>query len=99
MKRILTTFATLALLLNLYQLGAWTYAYCSTNVLDQATAKFAIFLPAWLSINVLAIVGLLITIISMIIFARYKTAKNHSTFTSGIIIQAAFLLLYTWQQL
>jgi hypothetical protein len=49
--------------------------------------------------DMLAIVTLLTTIFSMIIFERYKTAKNHDTFTSGMIIQAAFLLLYTWQQL
>lgn len=99
MKKFLTSIAVLGLLLNLSLFSAWMYSYFNTDAHNEAKAKFSGYLPDWLPMDMLAIVTLLTTIFSMIIFERYKTAKNHDTFTSGMIIQAAFLLLYTWQQL
>ncbi len=99
MKKILIPIAVAALFLNLYVFVAWMYSYLITVTPDETSAAFIKYLPAWLSISVLTIINFLTTVISIIIFARFKTEKNHTALTSGIILQAAFLLLYAWQQM
>ncbi|GEM_PF-2029750 len=78
-----------------------TLAKClwTTNTQEQAVAKFGSYFPGGYSTGFFFTLSILATMLSIAMFTRYKAPQQHTFFTSLIIIQAAFLLLFTWQLL
>lgn len=99
MKKTLILFASAALLFNLVSLTLWLNAFWSTKTHEQAVAKFENYFPWVYSTDSFYILSILATILSTIIYTRFKAAQNHTIFNSLIIIQASFLLLFIWQLL
>ncbi|MGN7203185.1 hypothetical protein ACTHQF_02840 [Pedobacter sp. SAFR-022] len=99
MKKAFIFVASAALLFNLVSLILWLNAFWSTKTHEQAVARFENYLPWVYSTGSFYTLSILATIFSIIIYTRYKAAQNHTIFTSLTIIQASFLLLFTWQLL
>ena len=96
---MLICFALAAILFNIVSVSLWLNAYWNTNTHEQAVAKFENYFPGKYSAGTFYTLSMSATIFSIVLLTRHKVAQNHITFTSLIIIQAAFLLLFTWQLL
>jgi hypothetical protein len=99
MKKTLIYFGLVAFGFNFYSLITWLLSYWKAVAKAEAANHFLGFFPAWFSASAWYLLSYFLTIISIVLLTRYKAAQNHITFTSLIIIQAAFLLLFTWQRL
>ena len=99
MKKVFILFASAALLFNIVSLILWLNSYWTTNTHLQAVAKFENYFHAVYSTRTFYAVSILATILSMVVLTWYKTARHHTIFAGLIVIQAAFLLLFTWQLL
>jgi hypothetical protein len=99
MKNTLIFIALAALVFNIYDLGIWLSASFSTGSHAEAVTKYLNYFPASFSPTAIHWTSFIITVLSIAVFAYYKGFRNHKPFTACIIMQAAFLLLYTWQSL
>lgn len=99
MRNLLISIAVVLLIFNMYSLGVWLFSYFNTANPTEALTRFLTYFPALFSINAIHWMSLIGTILSIIIFTRYKNMRTHTVFTTCIIVQAGFLMLYTWQSL
>ena len=99
MKKALILLSLAALLFNVVSLLLWLNAFWTTKTQEQAVAKFGSYFPGAYSTGFFYTVSILATMLSIAMFTRYKAPQHYTFFTSLIIIQAAFLLLFTWQLL
>jgi hypothetical protein len=99
MKNLLLVVAFTAILLNIYSLGVWLFSYFNAANHAEALVRSGAYYPASLSTSAIHWTTFMVTVLSIVIFAAYKGFSNHKAFTACITVQAAFLLLYTWQSL
>jgi hypothetical protein len=99
MKKALILLSLAALLFNVVSFILWLNAFWTTNTQEQAVAKFGSYFPGGYSTGFFYTLSILATVLSITMLTRYKAPQQHTFFTSLIIIQAAFLLLFTWQLL
>lgn len=99
MRKVLTFVALAALVYNIYAVAIWLYAFSGSAGHNEAVAKYLTFFPQGFSTSAIHWMSLIVTVLSIVILANYKGYRNHRAFTACIIMQAAFLSLYTWQSL
>lgn len=99
MKSTLVYIAFGSLILNIYCNSTWLYSYFTTVGHSDAISKFRKFLPSLLSTSFLYVLTLILTLSSILIFAKFKTSSNYKLYNILMIAQILFMLLYMWQLL
>ena len=99
MRNILIFLALAALVYNVYALNMWLFAFFNSPSHAEAVSKYQNCFPAALSLSAIHWISIVITVLSVVVLSGYKDVRNHRAFTGCIVVQGAFLLLYTWQSL
>jgi hypothetical protein len=97
-SKILIYLAVGSVILNIYFHAIWIYSYNTTKSHTDAVLRFNAFFPT-LSTATLYGIMLILTISSILIFARLKTNGNFYLYNSFITIQGLLLILFVWSLL
>ena len=87
--------AYFSMILNVYYFSAWIFIFSRNKTQDLRVSKFMLSIPFGMSLQILNISLILLSIISIVIFAQ------HHTFLSKVLIafQSIFLLMFVWQNM
>lgn len=99
MKKTIFYFALASLLLNVYYHAAWIYYYNNASNHAEAVLRFNDFIPSFLSTTLLLALTFVCVLCLAFNLSSVKARNSYIFYIACIIIQASFMLFYTWQLL
>ena len=84
-----------SLILNVYYFSAWIFIFSKNKTQEMRVNKFMLNIPFGMSLQILNISLILLSIISIVIFAQYHTSLSKVL----IALQSIFLLMFVWQNM
>ena len=84
-----------SLILNVYYFSTWMIIFSKNKTQEMRVNKFMLSIPFGMSLQILNISLILLSIISIVIFAQYRTSLSKVL----IALQSIFLLMFVWQSM
>jgi len=97
MKKIAIYAVILSVVLNVYCLLAWLYAYNSYTSYQARIEQFEQFFPSFISIQLINLVIPVLTVLSIILMLLYKAGEVKFYRPAVMSLQILFLCYSIWQ--
>lgn len=92
--KTLKSLAYISVLINIYIFSLWTYIYKTSNSYEDRNARFNDSLPSFMSTTLLDILIVLLSIASVIYFA--KTDRSYEKVIMAVQLMVILLLLFQY---